>query len=149
VEIETVGKAWSALEEKNSFKTFGELEERIVKLQGEKIKLEHKLASNHKQMTSLGNQAIAFKKQSDKQLEQIRKSEELEKNLMAQMRVMETSIAAKMLEIEKIKNSCSELEFTLAQSADTCQKSNQKYEQVMQNNIGSRDFTAKVGACGS
>lgn len=46
--------------------------------------MEQKLESTKKQITNLNNAGIAFKKQSDKQLEQIRKYEELHQNLTTQ-----------------------------------------------------------------
>ena len=82
-EIETIGKAWATLEEQTARKVeeLYEKEDKFGKLVAEKVKLEQKCASLTKQNTANGNTAIAFRKQSDKQLEQIRKLEELEKNL--------------------------------------------------------------------
>ena len=87
VELETLGKAWSKLEEQNSRKVFdlASTEEQSLKLTAEKTKLEQKVAAMTKQATSLQNMAIAQKRQSEKQLEQIRKLEELERSLNQQL----------------------------------------------------------------
>lgn len=49
------------------------------------MKLEQRCATLTKQNTNHGNTAIAYKKQSDRQLEQIRKLEELQQNLIVQL----------------------------------------------------------------
>jgi len=56
-----------------------EKEDAIQRLSVEKSKLEQKIQLLSKQTSSFNNMMTALKKQSEKQLEQIRKFEELEK----------------------------------------------------------------------
>jgi seryl-tRNA synthetase len=93
-ELDTLGKAWSNLEEQSS-KNMAKLlekEEQITKISVEvkfwltkKAKLEQKISLLSKQSNSFNNLMIAQKKQSEKQLEQIRRLEELERHLNLQL----------------------------------------------------------------
>ncbi|KAJ3398040.1 E3 ubiquitin-protein ligase bre1, partial [Chytridiales sp. JEL 0842] len=86
-EIETIGKAWAELEEQSLRKVLNltEKEDQILRLLAEKTKYDQKCAMLTKQSNTTSNLSIALKRQSDKQLEQIRKLEEREKTLIAQL----------------------------------------------------------------
>ncbi|KAI8904426.1 hypothetical protein EDD86DRAFT_213406 [Gorgonomyces haynaldii] len=115
-EVEAISKAYESLMEQNQKTTseLSQLEEQVQKATQEKIKLEQKCSSLAKQSTAQNNTVIAFRKQSDKQLEQIRKSEELVRNLTEQLQYLEKQIAAKdtVAEEEKMKNMKSENRIT-------------------------------------
>ncbi|KAJ3000588.1 hypothetical protein HDV02_004883 [Globomyces sp. JEL0801] len=87
VELETLGKAWSKLEDQNTKKlaNLAEREEQLARIGTEKVKLEQKIGLLTKQNTSYHNMGIAQKRQSEKQLEQIRKLDELERSLSQQL----------------------------------------------------------------
>ncbi|KAJ3160195.1 E3 ubiquitin-protein ligase bre1 [Geranomyces michiganensis] len=95
-EIETLGKAWSELEEQNSRKILdlAEKEDTIVRLLAEKTKLEHKQNITSKQVVTNNNIVIALRKQSDRQLEQIRHFEPRDKALTQQVTLLEREVAA-------------------------------------------------------
>ncbi|KAJ3299387.1 E3 ubiquitin-protein ligase bre1 [Borealophlyctis nickersoniae] len=97
-EIETIGKAWSELEEQNSRKVLNlaEKEDQILRLLAERTKYDQKCAMLNKQVNTVNNHGIALKRQSDKQLEQIRKLEEREKTLTQQLHLLEKELAAKV-----------------------------------------------------
>lgn len=82
-EIEKIGAAWQELENQNSRKVLDltEKEVQIVKLIAEKTKYDQKCHTLMKDKTVSNNLIIALKRQSDKQLELIRKLEDHEKNL--------------------------------------------------------------------
>ncbi|KAI8591153.1 hypothetical protein BDZ88DRAFT_412597 [Geranomyces variabilis] len=95
-EIETLGKAWSELEEQNSRKVqdLAEKEDHIVRLLAEKTKLEQRQSMINKQVAHANNCAIALRKQSDRQLEQIRHFEPRDKALSQQVTLLEREVAA-------------------------------------------------------
>ncbi|KAI9596687.1 hypothetical protein BDF19DRAFT_21918 [Syncephalis fuscata] len=86
-EIENISKEWFQLEEKSSRKILdiATKEDQIVQLLAEKTKYDQKYGMLHKQKDSLSNVNIALRRQSEKQLEQIRRLEEHEKNLDQQL----------------------------------------------------------------
>ncbi|KAI9004250.1 hypothetical protein BC832DRAFT_559107 [Gaertneriomyces semiglobifer] len=96
-EIESIGKAWSELEGRSSAKVVDltKKEEQLLKLVAEKTKLEQKCAAYAREKTAHGNVSIALKRQSDKQLEQIRLLDQKEKNLSQQLQALEKELAAK------------------------------------------------------
>ena len=81
-ELETLGGAWSTLEQQYTSSTPSMDENKFLM---EKQKLEQKLMSYQKQNSSFNNTYKAQKSQFEKQLEQIRKLEELEKNHLVQI----------------------------------------------------------------
>ena len=81
-ELETLGSAWSTLEQQYTSSTPTLDENKFVI---EKQKLEQKILHYQKQNSSFNNTYKAQKSQFEKQLEQIRKLEELEKNHLVQL----------------------------------------------------------------
>ena len=81
-ELETLGTAWSTLEKQYTSSTPALDENKNI---AEKQKLEQKLLVYQKQNSSFNNTYKAQKSQFEKQLEQIRKLEEVEKNHLSQI----------------------------------------------------------------
>ena len=131
-EIETIGKAWATLEEQNSQKVFdlGEKEERILRLIAEKSKYEQKFASLSKQNATQNNLITGLRRQSDKQLEQIRKLEESERNLSQQLQVLEREVATKGPLIEAEKRRIADLVHQCNQQKDRADLYTNRCEQL-------------------
>ncbi|TPX76786.1 hypothetical protein CcCBS67573_g01946 [Chytriomyces confervae] len=110
-EIDMLSAAWTDLEAQNSSKVFNltEKEEQLVKLATEKTKVEQKYEKLNREKNMVANQVIAFKRQSEKQLEQIRKLEDRERVLMAQLLILEKDLAAKTVTSDLHRRKVSEL----------------------------------------
>ncbi|KAJ3194371.1 E3 ubiquitin-protein ligase bre1 [Irineochytrium annulatum] len=126
-EVDAIGKAWGEAEDKSMRKVLNltDKEEHIIRLLAEvhaydvvavyftkKTKYDQKCAMMAKQLNVEKNHNIALKRQSEKQLEQLRKLEEREKALVQQL-------AEKLLR-EKSK--------TLVEEADTKRRIAEQYE---------------------
>ncbi|KAI9022558.1 hypothetical protein DFJ74DRAFT_768258 [Hyaloraphidium curvatum] len=134
-EIETIGTAWTQLEEQNSRKVLDltEKEDQIVKYLAEKAKLEAKLNTMAKQNSTINNMAMALKKQSDKQLEQIRRLEELEKTLSQQIAHLEREIAGRQGLIDGHKRKNAELALQANEGREKTERLNQKLSELVSN----------------
>jgi predicted nucleic acid-binding Zn-ribbon protein len=84
-ELETLGGSWSKLEQELAKRNSEPPEDQYQRLNSEKSKLEQKVSLLQKQSTAFNNTYKAQKSQFEKQLEQIRKLEELERNLRLQL----------------------------------------------------------------
>lgn len=106
VELDSMAKAYEALttQAQEDIVKLGEKEDQIAKLIGEKARLEQKVISLNKQVTTLGNNQIAQKRQLDKQLELIRKYGEMEKNLSQQLNTSEQKIASVAPTLESLQH---------------------------------------------
>jgi transposase len=94
--------------------------------------VEQKLGSANKANLSYGNSAIAFKKQSDKQLEQLRKYEEIQQNIAQQLHYLEKSSSKKQLEIEFEKQKNGDMNARMTEAFEALKQSNLKSENVFQ-----------------
>ncbi|KAH6576633.1 hypothetical protein BASA50_005995 [Batrachochytrium salamandrivorans] len=132
-EIETIGKAWADLESQNSKRVTNltEKEDHIMRLLAEKTKYEQKFAMLSKQSTTYNNMGIALRRQSDKQLEQIRKQEDIEKNLSMQLQVLEKEAATKAPALEKEKRKVAELLQQVGQYKDRFERATQRCDQLV------------------
>ncbi|KAJ3343497.1 E3 ubiquitin-protein ligase bre1 [Gonapodya sp. JEL0774] len=86
-EIDSTGRAWSLLEEQNSRKVLDltEKEEQIIRALADRTKAEQKLIAESKRATSYQNMAQALKRQSEKQLEALRRVDDARRNLEQQL----------------------------------------------------------------
>ncbi|KAK6091210.1 E3 ubiquitin-protein ligase bre1, variant 3 [Batrachochytrium dendrobatidis] len=132
-EIETIGKAWADLEGQNSKRVtnLAEKEDHIMRLLAEKAKYEQKFALLSKQSTTYNNMGIALRRQSDKQLEQIRKQEEIEKNMSMQLQVLEKEAAAKAPLLEKEKRKVADLMQQVSQYKERFDRASQRCDQLV------------------
>ncbi|KAJ3326207.1 E3 ubiquitin-protein ligase bre1 [Boothiomyces sp. JEL0866] len=132
-ELEALGKAWSKLEEQNSKRvaSLQEKEEQLERISVEKSKLEQKVSLLTKQNTTQNNMTIAQKRQSEKQLEQIRKLEELEKNLSLQLSTIERELAQVNPNLEIEKRKYNNLSIQMAELRDSYTALKGKYENLV------------------
>ncbi|TPX57776.1 hypothetical protein PhCBS80983_g03563 [Powellomyces hirtus] len=133
-EIETLGKAWSELEEQNSRKVLdlAEKEDNILRLMAERTKYDQKCAMLTKQSATANNLAIALRRQSDKQLEQIRNLEQREKMLLQQLNVLERDVAAHKASFEQQQRSLADHLQEIAQLKGAERNWMSKYENATQ-----------------
>ncbi|KAI8921617.1 hypothetical protein BC831DRAFT_476333 [Entophlyctis helioformis] len=96
----------------------------------QKAKYEQKFGLLSKQSATFNNLGIALRRQSDKQLEQIRKQEELEKNLTQQLQVLEKEAAAKAPMLEKERRRVAELTVQAAQQKDKADRTALRCDQL-------------------
>ncbi|KAJ3087687.1 E3 ubiquitin-protein ligase bre1 [Quaeritorhiza haematococci] len=131
-EIETISTAYQELEKQNSLKVLNltEKEETIMRLLAEKTKYDQKCAMLTKHNSTYNNMALALKRQSDKQLEQIRKLEEREKSLTIQMQNIEKELAAKQTLIEAHRRQASEFMQQCAEMRDRIEKSGNMFTEL-------------------
>ncbi|KNC97517.1 uncharacterized protein SPPG_09429 [Spizellomyces punctatus DAOM BR117] len=129
-EIETLGKAWAELEDQNSRKVLNlaQKEDHILRLMAEKTKYDQKCAMLTKQSTTYNNLGIALKRQSDKQLEQIRILEQREKALSQQLQAREKELAAKSIAGDQQQRRCGDLIREVAGLKDKEQRWSAKYD---------------------
>lgn len=127
-EIDILGKAWSRLEEQNNSKVMnlGAREEQVKRLIHEKSKLEHKVTVMTKQTLSLQNMGVAQKRQSEKQLEQIRKLELLEKAMGQQLRNLEQINASYEPNLEKEKRKANLIILKMSEMKDEFERMRKK-----------------------
>ncbi|KAJ3273020.1 putative choline transporter, neither null mutation nor overexpression affects choline transport [Terramyces sp. JEL0728] len=132
-ELEALGKAWSKLEEQNSKRvsSLQDKEEQLEKLAVEKSKLDQKVSLMAKQTTTQNNMTIAQKRQSEKQLEQIRKLEELEKNLSLQLSTIERELSQVNPSLEAEKRKYINLAVQMAELRDSYTALKGKYENLV------------------
>ncbi|KAJ1567827.1 hypothetical protein HK405_004632, partial [Cladochytrium tenue] len=109
-EIEAIGKAWADLEQQSLKKVLNltEKEDQILRL----------LAEN----TVNSNLTIALKRQSEKQLEQIRKMEEREKVLHQQLQTLEKDLSAKTITADLHRRKVSELNQRISEMSEKVEK---------------------------
>ncbi|KAJ3213216.1 E3 ubiquitin-protein ligase bre1 [Dinochytrium kinnereticum] len=131
-EVDAISKAWSDVEERNMKKAVNltEKEEQILRLVAEKTKIEQKCAmtSKHNNATSLLN--VALKRQSEKQLEQIRKLEEREKSLVQQLQTIEKDFSTKTIAADLHRRKVGELSQKNAELTDRVEKMSIKYQEI-------------------
>ena len=96
----------------------------------QRTKLEAKLGTMMKQHSTLNNSVLALKKQSDKQLEQIRKLEELQKALSQQITHLEREISARQGMIDGHKRKNADLVLQLNEARDNLGKANARVNEV-------------------
>eukprot|EP00833_Pecoramyces_ruminatium_P005361 jgi/Orpsp1_1/1179393/evm.model.c7180000069144.1 len=134
-ELEKIGLAWQKLEDQNSRKVLDltEKEVQIVKLIAEKTRYEQKCHELVKEKNVSNNLIIALKRQSDKQLELIRKLEDHEKNLTNLLSLAEKDSGNNMALIESHKRKALELTELYNEQKDKLDKANKKFMEM--NNI--------------
>ncbi|KAJ3133802.1 E3 ubiquitin-protein ligase bre1 [Physocladia obscura] len=110
-EIDMLSAAWTDLETQNHRKVFDltEKENQILKLVAEKTKFDQKCEKLTKERNMTNNQVIALKRQSEKQLEQIRRLEERERLLIVQLQTLEKDLSAKNISADSHRRKVSEL----------------------------------------
>jgi len=134
-EIEKIGLAWQKLEDQNSRKVLDltEKEVQIVKLIAEKTKYDQKCHALMKDKNVSNNLIIALKRQSEKQLELIRKLEDHEKNLTNLLSIAEKDSGNNLAQIESHKRKALELTELCNEQKDKLDKANKKFIEL--NNI--------------
>ncbi|KAI9328289.1 hypothetical protein BDR26DRAFT_874249 [Obelidium mucronatum] len=110
-EIEMLSAAWTDLETQNQRKVFNlaEKEDQIIKLISERTKFDQKCERLTKERNMINNQVIALKRQSERQLEQIRKLEERERGLNVQLQALEKELATKTVAADVHRRKVTEL----------------------------------------
>lgn len=128
-EIEKIGLAWQKLEDQNSRKVLDLTgkEVQIVKLIAEKTKYDQKCHKLMKEIEVSNNYIFALKKQSEKQLELIRKLEDHEKNLTNLLSIAEKENGNNMSLIETHKRKALELTELYNEQKDKLDKANKKF----------------------
>ncbi|KAI9102032.1 hypothetical protein DFS34DRAFT_647815 [Phlyctochytrium arcticum] len=129
-EIESLGRAWAELEEQNSRKVLdlAQKEDFILRLIAEKTKFDQKCALLSKQATSYNNLGIAMKRQTDKQLENIRLLEQREKLLAQQLGTREKELAVHENVLQQHKRRVGDLVKDVEQSKENLKKWSMKYD---------------------
>lgn len=132
-ELDALGNAWTQLEEQNSRKVLDltSKEDELIKCHAERTKLEAKIITMQKQQSTLNNVALALKKQSDKQLEQIRRLEELEKSLLQQIAHLEREVSARQTLVDGHKRKNAELVQQFNESKERNERLNGKLGDVL------------------
>ncbi|KAK9763155.1 E3 ubiquitin-protein ligase bre1 [Basidiobolus ranarum] len=127
-EIENVGKAWVQLEEQNSRKVLdlAQKEDRIVELLAEKTKSEQKCAILAKQKDNYTALSLSLKRQSEKQMEQIRKLEEKERASSQQFTNMERELASANSGLKACKDKLVDIMYQLDEAKEKLAKSEYK-----------------------
>ncbi|KAJ3120339.1 E3 ubiquitin-protein ligase BRE1A [Physocladia obscura] len=123
-EIDMLSAAWTDLETQNHRKVFDlmEKEEQILKLVAEKTKFDQRCEKLTKERNMTNNQVIALKRQSEKQLEQIRKLEERDRLLTVQLQTLEKDISAKNISADSHRRKVSDLSQKLSELVDKLEK---------------------------
>ncbi|ORX58550.1 hypothetical protein BCR36DRAFT_580163 [Piromyces finnis] len=134
-EVEKIGMAWQKLEEQNSSKVLNltEKEVQIVKLIAERTKYDQKCHALMKEKANSNNYIIALKRQSEKQLELIRKYEDHEKNLTSLITIAEKNAENNLSLIELHKKKALELTEVCDEQKEKLEKINKKF--IEMNNI--------------
>ncbi|KAJ3108242.1 E3 ubiquitin-protein ligase bre1 [Phlyctochytrium planicorne] len=132
VEIETIGKAWAELEGEKTKKAVvtADRDEQLMRLTAEKAKVEYKCQMLAKQSSTANNLNIALKRQSEKQLEQIRKLEDREKSLMQQLQTLEKDFSAKTIASDLHRRRVAELTQQKTEMMDKLEKMSLKYQEI-------------------
>jgi hypothetical protein len=135
-EVSNLGKAWATLEEeqKQHQQQMHEKNDLIQKIGYEKNKLEQKINLINKQTNSTNNLVLAHKRQSEKQLEQIRKSEELEKTLTQQLSCLEKINSGFEVLLFNEQRKIADLHVDIAKLKDIIQVLEQNSENVLKIN---------------
>ncbi|KAJ3392514.1 hypothetical protein HDU84_003999 [Entophlyctis sp. JEL0112] len=123
-EIDELTASWTDLNTQNQSKVFNltDKEEQILKLVAERTKVEQKCEKLTKERNMINNQAIALKRQSERQLEQIRKLEERERQLLAQLQTVEKDFSAKSISADVHRRKVSELSQKQTELFDKAEK---------------------------
>jgi len=130
--IEKIGMAWQKLEEQNSHKVLDltEKEVQIVKLIAEKTKYDQKCHALEKEKAVSNNLIFALKRQSEKQLDVIRKLEDHEKNLTNLLSIAEKDARNNLSLIETHKRKALELTELYNEQKDKLDKANKKFMEM-------------------
>ncbi|ORY04513.1 hypothetical protein K493DRAFT_53437 [Basidiobolus meristosporus CBS 931.73] len=131
-EIENVGKAWVQLEEQNSRKVLdlAQKEDKIVELLAEKSKSEQKCAILAKQKDNYTALSMSLKRQSEKQMEQIRRLEEKERMSTQQFANMERELASANSGLKTCKEKLVDTMYELDEAKDKVAKTEHKITEV-------------------
>ncbi|KAJ3206200.1 hypothetical protein HDU82_004655 [Entophlyctis luteolus] len=123
-EIDELTASWTDLNTQNQSKVFNltDKEEQFLKLVAERTKVEQKCEKLTKERNMINNQAIALKRQSERQLEQIRKLEERERQLLAQLQTVEKDFSAKSISADVHRRKVSELSQKQTELFDKAEK---------------------------
>ncbi|KAJ3030036.1 UNVERIFIED_CONTAM: E3 ubiquitin-protein ligase BRE1A [Siphonaria sp. JEL0065] len=128
-EIEMLSAAWTDLETQNQRKVFNlaEKEDQILKLISERTKFDQKCERLTKERNMINNQVIALKRQSERQLEQIRKLEERERGLIGQLQTLEKDLATKTVAADVHRKKVTELNQKQMELVDKLEKLQAKF----------------------
>ncbi|KAJ3019352.1 UNVERIFIED_CONTAM: E3 ubiquitin-protein ligase bre1 [Siphonaria sp. JEL0065] len=128
-EIEMLSAAWTDLETQNQRKVFNlaEKEDQILKLILERTKFDQKCERLTKERNMINNQVIALKRQSERQLEQIRKLEERERGLIGQLQTLEQDLATKTVTADVHRKKVTELNQKQMELVDKLEKLHAKF----------------------
>ncbi|KAJ3326385.1 E3 ubiquitin-protein ligase bre1 [Blyttiomyces sp. JEL0837] len=123
-EVDQVTKAWTQLEDQSMEKVLNltKLEDRILAITAERVKCEQKIAMISKHGQTMQNLMLALKRQSEKQLETIRKLEERERSLSQQLQSIEKDLSTKSITTDLFRRKVSELQLKTADQADKVEK---------------------------
>ncbi|KAI8850563.1 hypothetical protein BC829DRAFT_151680 [Chytridium lagenaria] len=105
-------------------------EELILRLTAEKTKMEQKCSISNKLVHASAGHNSNLKRQSEKQLEQIRKLEEREKSLVQQLQTIEKDFSTKTIAADLHRRKVSELTQKNAELTDRAEKLSIKYQEV-------------------
>ncbi|RKP10630.1 hypothetical protein THASP1DRAFT_21705 [Thamnocephalis sphaerospora] len=139
-EMMNVSEAWSKLEEQSSRKVLdlAVKEDQIVQLLAEKTKYDQKYGLLNKQKDSISNVNIALRRQSEKQLEQIRRLEEHEKNLDQQLASMERELAAANTALQQFKDRLAQFQRQADETTEKLNKSDGRFTEACENEAHTR-----------
>ncbi|KAJ3065053.1 hypothetical protein HDU98_011543 [Podochytrium sp. JEL0797] len=128
-EIEMLSAAWTDLETQNQRKVFNltEKEDQISRLIAERTKFDQKCEKLTKERNMINNQVIALKRQSERQLEQIRKLEERERLLNIQLQALEKDLSVKTVAADLHRRKVTELNQKQAELVDKLDKLHAKF----------------------
>ncbi|KAJ3058447.1 E3 ubiquitin-protein ligase bre1, partial [Rhizoclosmatium hyalinum] len=128
-EIESLSAAWTDLETQNQSKVFNlaEKEEQILKLITERTKFDQKCEKLTRERNMINNQVIALKRQSERQLEQIRRLEERERLFTGQLNSLEKDLATKTVAADMHRKKVTELNQKQLELMDKLEKMHAKF----------------------
>ncbi|KAJ3052178.1 E3 ubiquitin-protein ligase bre1 [Rhizophlyctis rosea] len=131
-EIANVEMNWTQVEEQNSRKVLelAAREEFTVMIAAERKHKETQIENLRRQCTTLANQLGAIKKQSDLQLEMIRKLEERERNLGEQLKLSEGKLASTTTLAEQQQQKCGDYMKAHGELKSKLEKGTAKYENL-------------------
>ncbi|ORY39878.1 hypothetical protein BCR33DRAFT_699670 [Rhizoclosmatium globosum] len=131
-EIESLSAAWTDLETQNQSKVFNlaEKEEQILKLITERTKFDQKCEKLTRERNMINNQVIALKRQSERQLEQIRRLEERERLLTGQLNSLEKDLATKTVAADMHRKKVTELNQKQLELMDKLEKMHAKFTEA-------------------
>ncbi|TPX45343.1 hypothetical protein SeMB42_g04043 [Synchytrium endobioticum] len=131
-EVDNLFKAYRQLEEQNTNKVLqlNGKEEQILRLVAERTTLKQQLDKARKEMGNTQNLVMALRRQSEKQLEMIKKAEEKEKVHIQQVSTSERVAASATATAEAHRKEAIRLKHQCDELNDKCEKMGQRFEEL-------------------